>query len=1357
MILYQVIKLGGLKKIMTRKSIKKISTTIFLLLVILSCIGVVSALNDAIPIAIGDTVTGALDEETQPYIEYVIDLNSGDRLTAILNGAEGTDFDLYLEDSEGELIEFSAAPDTSKEQFSTIIYSTGTYYLVVEVYSGSGDFTLKVTDEPLPDSGNTIETADDITIGEHSEYLDEFDDVSDFYRIDLSAGESIAVYLIVPIEADYDLYLYDSDGNELTFSETTDAIEVIVHISATSSTYYLEVSAYNGSGVYTLYTEIFPQGSEWIDDNNDLGNATTISSGSITGLLDEFIDYQDYYSIEVADEQVLSITLSGEEDTDFDLAIFDSEGNLADFSENNGSNEQINYPVYFNDTYYIEVSAYSGYGNYTLTVSTNNIISDKLKVSITAPTNGQNVSRTVTVNGTASGEVTEVWVSLGGEEWSVATGTNNWKAKLPTVGLQGGEYSIYAVASDGVYDSEIAYVDVTVEELNMQYSDFDTAVPIELNLSSVKLKGIQKQLTPSTYTFGGKLDVESSPEELYYINLSIGAKLSVELSMPDGADFDLYLYDQEEKQLAKSETVSSPETLQYTAEYTGKYYLKVKAYSGSGQYEISISVSSATVASISAPTAANVGETVTFDGSESTGTDLSYDWDFGDGTEHGTTATVTHSYSQAGTYTVKLTVTDSSGNSDEKITSIVVSDPSAPKKEWTFMVYMDADNDLEGAGIRDINEMEMVGSTDKVNIVVLIDRIDRAHLPDDNKDRDDTSNGDWTDARLYYIEKDTDTETINSKLLSMKGELNMGDPKTLTAFVDVTTTNYPAQRYALILWNHGGATKGIAWDDTDKNDQLTLPEIRSALASTSYRYKFDLIGFDACLMANLEVAYSVKGVANIMVGSEETEQGNGWPYDTILADLTSNPTMDARTLGERIVMRYKEFIETKTSDNDQTQTAIDLSKIRDLATSTDTLANVLNSQNEVIFKSRSESEDYSYQSHVDLWHFANLFNSKLHDERVSSAVSSVNNALSDAVIAEYHGPQHYNSRGMTIYFPLKGTYQSQFAFTENHYWKEFLDAYSQYSSQQDITSIKSTTESATRSRSISISPDLEGDLSTPSIVITAQPTTLTLNLSNKGKKDATNVSISLSSFISSSRSDPIPIDATTLPKLNASESITKTFQWTPSMIGSVGVRAQISYEYEGEKKYKTIDTGVYVRPTGGDVTVTMGKSKGISGVSSTKSSGVSVPVTITNRGGATVSKISATLYELNASTNKEKRIQTIPIDSLSSGEEIDAMFTWNPTVTGNYTLIVAVESKDDTVIGNNKVSKVMYDVSAIKAIKGDLNDDGKVDLEDATMVANMVVGKVPEDLSADFNGNGRVDIGDAAKIAFYVAGKISEL
>ena len=103
--------------------------------------------------------------------------------------------------------------------------------------------------------------------------------------------------------------------------------------------------------------------------------------------------------------------------------------------------------------------------------------------------------------------------------------------------------------------------------------------------------------------------------------------------------------------------------------------------------------------------------------------------------------------------------------------------------EWTVMVYLDADNNLESAGIDDINEMEMVGSTGDVNIVVQADRIPGY----------DISNSDWTNTRRYYIAQDFDPVQINSEFNDL-GELNMGDPQTLIDFTDWATINCPANR-----------------------------------------------------------------------------------------------------------------------------------------------------------------------------------------------------------------------------------------------------------------------------------------------------------------------------------------------------------------------------------------------------------------------------------------------------------------------------------------------------------------------------------------------------------------------------------
>ena len=111
--------------------------------------------------------------------------------------------------------------------------------------------------------------------------------------------------------------------------------------------------------------------------------------------------------------------------------------------------------------------------------------------------------------------------------------------------------------------------------------------------------------------------------------------------------------------------------------------------------------------------------------------------------------------------------------------------------QWTFMVYLDGDNNLESAGIDDFLEMSSVGSDLNVNIVVQFDRIDGY----------DSSYDDWKTCKRFLITSGMTPTTANA--IADIGEANMGDPATLTAFIDWATTAYPASRYALVLWNHG--------------------------------------------------------------------------------------------------------------------------------------------------------------------------------------------------------------------------------------------------------------------------------------------------------------------------------------------------------------------------------------------------------------------------------------------------------------------------------------------------------------------------------------------------------------------------
>ena len=138
--------------------------------------------------------------------------------------------------------------------------------------------------------------------------------------------------------------------------------------------------------------------------------------------------------------------------------------------------------------------------------------------------------------------------------------------------------------------------------------------------------------------------------------------------------------------------------------------------------------------------------------------------------------------------------------------------------QWTFMTYI-SDSDLEYFSIEDMIEMERVGSTDKVNIVVQIDRWDGYDKPDWNDD----SNGDWETAKRYLITKENKGDhVIGSTAIEDIGEINTGDPDELVEFVQWATTNYPAEHYALNIWNHGSCLLYTSPSPRDKR-QSRMP------------------------------------------------------------------------------------------------------------------------------------------------------------------------------------------------------------------------------------------------------------------------------------------------------------------------------------------------------------------------------------------------------------------------------------------------------------------------------------------------------------------------------------------------------
>jgi len=356
---------------------------------------------------------------------------------------------------------------------------------------------------------------------------------------------------------------------------------------------------------------------------------------------------------------------------------------------------------------------------------------------------------------------------------------------------------------------------------------------------------------------------------------------------------------------------------------------------------------------------------------------------------------------------------------------------------WTFMVYLDGDNNLEPFYIDMFLDMSSVGSTPQVNIIVQMDRIP-GH--DDRYE-------DWTGCKRFYVTRDL-TPTTENEIQDL-GEVNMGDPNTLMDFVNWAISSYPANRYCLVLANHGsGCVQSVCFDETSGMDALSLPELSQALSLVPA--KMDVLYFDACLMGMIEVAYQIKDYVNVMIASEETSYA-GQPYDYYLSNLTANPSMSLGDLAHVIVSNFIDY--TSANSLPTTMSGVELSQISDLKTAVDSFAQKLNdaegTYNEEIRRARCQAEGYGELVggglYIDLYHFAQLIYQYIPDSDIRNDATQVMTLLSNAVIVEDHY-DHPNSHGLSIFFPCKKDYISDYMneyrtaeFAKDTFWDEFIE------------------------------------------------------------------------------------------------------------------------------------------------------------------------------------------------------------------------------------------------------------------------------------------------------------------------------
>lgn len=396
------------------------------------------------------------------------------------------------------------------------------------------------------------------------------------------------------------------------------------------------------------------------------------------------------------------------------------------------------------------------------------------------------------------------------------------------------------------------------------------------------------------------------------------------------------------------------------------------------------------------------------------------------------------------------------------------------KKPWTIAIYMAGDNDLNSFCWSDLAELKSVGSSDALNIVVQIDTM-RAKL-----------------TRRYYVTK---KQTRQKDVVQTIKETNTGDPKVASAFFEWAIRNYPAERYLVGFWNHGSGidetdvyagtraargapvsrakarvaashpvrralfsttrkqilgrrTRAIAYDDSAK-DFLDNKELAKVLANTAAAagHPVDVLGLDACLMAMVELAYEMRDTAGVIVGSQQLEPGDGWPYNKVAGAIAANPVITPRDLAARIVREYV----TSYTDDSVTQSAVDTSAVSALARLVSDLAAALIAGLDdatlyrAIDRAIKSAQRFDTKDFVDLASLAGLLAANAPGTPIATVAARIVEAVRSPalVIAQgKKGKDVKSAEGVSIYLPqLEPDTEVDYArldFAHDTRWPDFL-------------------------------------------------------------------------------------------------------------------------------------------------------------------------------------------------------------------------------------------------------------------------------------------------------------------------------
>jgi hypothetical protein len=357
----------------------------------------------------------------------------------------------------------------------------------------------------------------------------------------------------------------------------------------------------------------------------------------------------------------------------------------------------------------------------------------------------------------------------------------------------------------------------------------------------------------------------------------------------------------------------------------------------------------------------------------------------------------------------------------------------AAKAKWTVMVYISGDNNLESYVISDIEtELAPTGSSANVQVIALADRGPEAS----------TTPGDWKTTKLFHVTPGMTADEAHQ--IADWRERDMGDPQTLIDFVTWTKTNYPADHYALIFWGHGWNWQpGYVMRDDTSNDTMDYEEEKAAIPSLGF---IDVVGYDGCNMASIEIFNLWHGHATAVTSSQEYVGWEGLQYDLVLAQLAANPNMTA----DQVAVA---FAQSATADKTWSAVAVD--------NRFDTLFNAVNDWSITLKNGLARNRKQYDQAFTatrnfwqatmdkDLYDMAYEINRNVTDTTIKTKSQAVMNAVSSVVLFDRHTNAYADTHGITIYHISKASekdslytyYRLTVDFALQTGWDEFLDAY----------------------------------------------------------------------------------------------------------------------------------------------------------------------------------------------------------------------------------------------------------------------------------------------------------------------------